>query len=139
MTKLHCPTCGVEIDEHEATTCLDAWVAERVMGWEKCNNWWMRPVDGEICRLVTAAHSGSWNPSQDIAAAWVLVEKVADLHGCQFSIERVGRPWEIKCGRYGAVVSGGDLWYERPDLTLAVYAPTAPLAITRAAIKAASG
>lgn len=27
-----CPTCGVSILEHPAGRCLDAWVAERVMG-----------------------------------------------------------------------------------------------------------
>ena len=33
--KIKCPTCGVEIDEHSAGRCLDAWVASVVMGWKE--------------------------------------------------------------------------------------------------------
>lgn len=29
---MNCPTCGLNIDEHPANRCLDAWVAEEVMG-----------------------------------------------------------------------------------------------------------
>lgn len=29
---MNCPTCGLDIDEHPANRCLDAWVAEEVMG-----------------------------------------------------------------------------------------------------------
>ena len=130
--KLCCPECGTHIDEHEAGECIDAWAAKDVMKWEHFN--W-RYIDSETKKDVSW-YAGDFAPSKRIAAAWVLVEKVADLHGCQFSIERVGKPWEIRCGKYGAVVSGGDLQYERPDLTLAVYADSAPLALTRAAIKA---
>ena len=125
--KLCCPECGTHIDEHPKGRCLDAWAGEDVMGYDYTGN---KPELKE--RWIGRPD----RYSSRIAAAWVLVEKVADLHGCQFSIERVGKPWEIRCGKYGAVVSGGDLQYERPDLTLAVYADSAPLAITRASIKA---
>jgi hypothetical protein len=38
-----CPRCGLEIIEHPANRCLDAWIAEAVTGWkakhqeDKCN------------------------------------------------------------------------------------------------------
>ena len=155
--KLCCPECGVHVDEHKATICLADWAAESVMEWLKAGLSWVEPNTGHvhitappwsletpIIRDINSvgdlfeisSHFEIWAPQSSITDAWELVEKVADLHGCQFSIERVGKPWEIRCGKYGAVVSGGDLQYERPDLTLAVYADSAPLAITRAAIKA---
>ena len=164
--KLCCPECGTHIDEHEAGECIDAWAAKDVMEWKYSADWnqiippeqkakpdemwseWYWEGYDEVKKPINENHVSGVSYggdsrtiiipkySTDIAAAWVLVEKVADLHGCQFSIERVGKPWEIRCGKYGAVVSGGDLQYERPDLTLAVYADSAPLAITRAAIKA---
>ena len=31
---MKCPHCKTEIDEHDANRCLDAWVAEGVMGWK---------------------------------------------------------------------------------------------------------
>lgn len=31
---MNCPHCEVHIDEHSASRCLDAWVAEIVMGWK---------------------------------------------------------------------------------------------------------
>ncbi|KKK65183.1 hypothetical protein LCGC14_2976710, partial [marine sediment metagenome] len=30
---MKCPHCQIEVDEHEANRCLDAWVAEVVMDW----------------------------------------------------------------------------------------------------------
>ncbi|KKK66418.1 hypothetical protein LCGC14_2964270, partial [marine sediment metagenome] len=31
---MNCPHCETLIDEHKATRCLDAWIAEYVMGWK---------------------------------------------------------------------------------------------------------
>ena len=31
---MQCPHCDIAITEHEASRCLDAWVAEVVMGWK---------------------------------------------------------------------------------------------------------
>lgn len=31
---MNCPHCEIDINKHEATRCLDAWVAEQVMGWK---------------------------------------------------------------------------------------------------------
>ena len=33
MTEPTCPHCDVGVRKHEASWCLDAWVAEKVMGW----------------------------------------------------------------------------------------------------------
>ena len=77
MDKLHCPECGIEIDEHPAGRCLDAWVAITIMNWKyapktdpKIKLWlyWRRP-DGML----------KYEPpeySTDIAAAWEVVEKM---------------------------------------------------------------
>ena len=79
MDKLHCPECGIEIDEHPAGRCLDAWVAITIMNWKyapktdpKIKLWlyWRRP-DGML----------KYEPpeySTDIAAAWEVVEKITE-------------------------------------------------------------
>ncbi len=80
---MKCPHCQTEVDEHEANRCLDAWVAEAVMGWQIRNNpdipsiveYW----DGT---LLTGLKYEYWREppyfSDDIAAAWEVVEKLND-------------------------------------------------------------
>lgn len=97
-----CPHCGTPITEHEATRCLDAWVAEAVTGWEadhyseKCNgtyfircgacgqqghgNCYGRGIDTiQIkCGENTACCDEAWMPeySQRIEDAWRVVEHI---------------------------------------------------------------
>lgn len=109
------------IDEMQAGPELDALVAERVMGWwatkDECSptgTWPYRPIsDPELY--------GSFCPSRSIAAAWEVVEKL----GPYFSVEQYpgGRAWAA---------------HFKTSYGTGAYAPTAPLAICRAALKAVS-
>jgi len=90
----------MRVDEMEAGRELDALVAEKVMGWEY-----------EARSL--------FRPSQDIAAAWEVVEKLKMC--CGYSHGR-GDPFAmLECEKFS---------------TLVVCADTVSLAICRAALKA---
>ena len=140
----------MKVDEMPAGRELDALVAEKVMGWR-----WFRPGDagedgypvdfwcdaagdltgwcdrpwpddteqwGDAPALFSAR--GTWQPSQNIEVAWEVVEKLA------------------RRGFIASVASdGADRWVADfaadPLVTVCTYAPTAPLAICRAALKAA--
>jgi len=30
---MNCPTCKTELSQHQVSRCMDAWVAEKIMGW----------------------------------------------------------------------------------------------------------
>jgi len=144
MDELRCPRCNETVDEHPANRCLDAWVAEVVMGlpprehairWEQ--GWTPEGDDGWSgfqCSYCDASektddpcvrHYSRW-----IAEAWEVVEKLSGLgvvsvasgddrlgglHMCEFI------PWGCYMGRGGL---------------LRIEADTYPLAICRAALKA---
>ena len=150
MTKLHCPTCGVEIDEHEAGDCLDAWAAEVVMGYEKLEVGYL-DTDSETVRQkelekwTEENHLWSvgeywidvdknfwtgvfqYTPSKDIAAAWTLLEKMARTH-----------TFTIGSGDGGVTVLAYPKDKEKYTNMSVSGNNAAPLAITRAAIKAVS-
>jgi len=125
---------GQEIDAMPAGVELDALVAEALgapCGHAKTT--WHRafyPDTGtyagynvEICDICDQADPESWPAySTDIAAAWPLVERygmiIAAPHGENCSCK--GRPW--RASRRGGTLAEGE---------------TAPLAICRAALKAA--
>ncbi len=116
-----------DVKQLVASRELDALVAERVMGWKK----WVpaRPESLPITSLATpcwedtdgrviAQHS--WNPSTEISAAWEVVEKLKqrDKDNTFFlEIEFYNNAWNCQIG--GSVEAS---------------APTAPLAICRAAL-----
>lgn len=101
---------------------LDALVAEKVMGWTRCDHrdledglWWCR---GDGAHIWPA----DWTPSTDIAAAWQVVERLVALTN-----------WEVQVfakrhARY--VVHASPFVVTEAD--------TAPLAICRAALAALS-
>lgn len=105
-------------DELEAGPQMDALVAEKVMGWSIRGELW-KDKRGTIRRSKSTFEqyepSIRWSPSTDIAAAWEVVEKMP--MGMWPSVD--GWVVEIPDG------SGDE-----------VEAPTAPLAICRAALKA---
>ena len=134
MTNLLCPHCDTSVDEHEAGRCLDAWVAEAVMGWrwEPAKDGWLvfTPDGEEVAWLETY---GGYGPkySTDIVAAWEVV-------GCSsLSLVKTKEGW--LAGQY-------DLEEEYLDVEFGVIdgrfsrgyatADIAPLAICRAALKA---
>ena len=96
---------------------LAAQVAERVMKWEHLAG------DTWVDREQNQVHP-NFRPDKHISAAWLVVEKTDLLDG--YSLEKDGD--EYVFGHYGEY--GFDPWTEF------VRAPTAPLAICRAALKA---
>ena len=125
---MNCPHCNVHIDEHPASRCLDAWVAEAVMKLDRVR---IDGTDGEaIFKRAPSTTSWGFVPifSTDISAAWQVVEKLAkqwpDLSiGSGWNKEGDGK-WSVGWGFDGH----GWEWTEPCE--------TAPLAICRAAIKA---
>ena len=78
---MECPYCGTSLEEHEATECFDAWVVERVLGWER----YISPTfEGRYaylvgCYLYTVSESalvGRFSPSTDLVAAHPVWEKL---------------------------------------------------------------
>lgn len=150
---MNCPHCNTHIDEHPASRCLDAWVAEAVMGWQPITHFHGSPIadgwtgfwDGEWFRWTECPESDEpdaselWLPSIDIAAAWQVVEKICN--------------WDIDDNMLTLMGQGPDIEMELPDSEesewwkaeisgtrgkIKAEAPTAPLAISRAAIMASS-
>jgi hypothetical protein len=78
----------MNIKEMEAGREMDALVAEKVMGWKECKRGWdtegkgheirMWTPDGELLPVLYLAKD-MWNPSTDIAAAWLVEERIAEL------------------------------------------------------------
>ena len=65
MDKLHCPECGVHIDEHPAGRCLDVWVAETI-------------GNKAVYEFPPGVMNNLPRYSTDIAAAWKVVEKITE-------------------------------------------------------------
>ena len=127
----------MKIDEIPAGREMDALIAEKVMGWKPVpiNHWlpegkgrgdkpclWLfnhHPQYGEQTRSMC-----DFRPSTDISAAWEVAERIYQK-GAQFSV-KIGRPggWRAWVG----LNVGSD-----------AVAPTAPLAICRAALKTVLG
>ena len=131
--KLNCPECGVEIDEHDAGRCLDAWVAEKIMD---DNPHWLG--DGIEVNILSIGESGDevLHYSTNIAAAWQVVEKMRDSGLCPTVYWDDGDDipdctgWQVCMAHYGNTEDEFRLYDG--------WASTAPLAICRAAIKAVS-
>lgn len=144
--KLNCPKCGVHIDDHEAGRCLDEWVitslpltiSQATIGvpkpicshashydtiWDNTGFWYCQPP------VYENDDAFEWQPiavSEDIAAAWQVVKKLQRI--CRIDIENY--KWVTKASNTVVRVYAVDFPSFRTE------APTAPLAICRAAIKA---
>lgn len=110
---------------------LDAAVAEEVMGWEPTQpnwkgTWFKRPDGKQVCTssmLEGTPMSGlvQWNPSINIVAAWTILTEI-DWWG-----------WEVNgAGDVGQV----SCWINPSGNPVNAKAETAPLAISRCALKA---
>lgn len=70
---INCPNCSNPIDEHEAGTCLDEWIAKDVMGFRQ-------HMISELVWVDESTHQyiqkKDWLPSTDIRAAWDVVKKL---------------------------------------------------------------
>jgi len=112
-----CPHCDTPIDEHPANRCLDAWVAEAVMGLTYVF------FDVELLERASQGRMAAYY-STDIAAAWQIIEKLRkqDMY-YKLGFNGDGLPYYIEAGFYEETLARAD---------------TAPLAICIAAIKALS-
>ena len=98
----------MNIDEMPAGTEMDRCVAEKVMGWDP-SEW----HQGQDCRR--------WKPSNDIAHAWEVVEKIRDRYAVSL---------------HAGILPSGFTPYAAMVKGIKSYADTAPLAICRAVLKA---
>jgi len=70
-----CPTCGVGIDSHEATHCLDIWVGDAVLKWERVHTVVKTSKEfGELDAIPTSR----LKPSQSDDDARVVIEDKFD-------------------------------------------------------------
>jgi hypothetical protein len=102
---------------------LDALIADKVMGWEKCNESYLY-FDGVIFRTLELTSYGKFEPSTDIADAWLVVEKLRD--------KNLEIHLESQYNSFGERV----YFCEFSNILVAKEAETAPLAICLAALKA---
>lgn len=116
-----------EIDAMEAGPEMDALVADRVMGWRVAE--WEDGCDyafdatGFAVKRLTGYAKKRWRPSIDMGAAWSVVEHIGLLdHAATLSHHPNEGGWWVDDNHNHAIQS---------------VAPTAPLAICRAALRAA--
>ena len=110
----------MDYDEMPAGCEVDSLVAEKVMGWRS-------GIINDACRVIRLPYEGpgweTWSPSTDISAAWEIVEKMGrpiEIKGLYSPPEK----WQVEVGGYTRTRSYGE---------------QLPLAICRAALKAAKG
>ena len=128
-----CPHCKVEINEHEATRCLDAWIAYKILGQsvELVDHEWpeYNEPDWIVVGEVSIGIPGIIGPlyvnkySTNIQAAWLLVTTTKEF----FEITRMTN-YEESPER--------DWWEVGFANSPSGFALTPELAICRAAIKA---
>lgn len=75
---MNCPTCGLDIDEHPANRCLDAWVAREVMGLTVCTCHIPLVSGLDIMRCMTCGGTVYPDYSTHIAAACEVVRYLSN-------------------------------------------------------------
>jgi hypothetical protein len=137
-SELKCPYCGTHIDEHEATRCLDAWVANKVLG-----IYVRKSVDdfGGFLPLMTCETMGSFagrreEPILYYSGEFLLMEALIDRM-CKRLAEFDESVQIIFID--DVVVCNLGITYDPYDVDTVEFwgqAKTAPLAMCRASIKA---
>ncbi len=146
---MKCPHCDTPIDEHEANRCLDAWVAETMMGYKKrvfagqsTDSLWDDERIFDVMESAGLTHTINDKAvhvpqySALIVAAW---EVVLDYTGRQYRVWLEGEDgfdWSRwYCAIYTPTADPiGEGRDESGDLNIRL--ASAPLAICRAALKA---
>lgn len=134
---MNCPHCETPIEEHKAERCLDAWVAEYVMG--LCSHFlefeWTDEKGDRYCECKkcgeTIKHPELKIYSTDISAAWRVIEAMNNEQ-----IQGHVGPTRLHRLKQCSGTSWGVIWCSDFGYTEEVFASTASLAICRAAIKA---
>ncbi len=123
---MQCPHCSVELQEHEASACLDAWVAVAIMSGVETMNfqeksecyWRFETPEGKVMLVDSKIRFlPRWSPSTRIADAWEVLDKF----------------YRFEVGTDGMIYLC-DIAHE-PKKKYLASAETAPLAICRAALK----
>jgi hypothetical protein len=126
---------------------LDGRVATEVMGWEPYSGGYYYGKDGHILVCLSGEPDGSrppWSPSTDIAAAFQVWERVVELlrqepNTSGIQIEQVQSWWQkdepAAMWRVN-IVEGNNGDPETMFVRFSIEAPTAPLAICKAALQA---
>lgn len=129
----------IDLDSIPAGAVLDRLVAERVMGWHDIGDGWWRESAEEhapqagVGGFSAATHGNSiyaeciFQPSEDIAHAWAVVERIRALGWLAVDIRSEREGWSCVCIRNPRQPSG------RVDRATA---DSAPLAICQAAVRA---
>jgi len=129
----NCPYCGTHIDDHPASPCLNAWVAEDVMEW-----WNVSEGDGwfgfHFVKIEGAAMP-VYDPvphfSDSIIAAWQVVEMLRQNYYVDIGVDDNGAQVQLDCLHVNNL--GNTRW--QLAFVGSTRANTAPLAICRTAIK----
>lgn len=121
----------------EELRAIDAEVAVKVFGWTREQVGLAEDCAGGSIAACNKMTTGPIPPySTEIAAAWMVVEKLSSMPGCRgIEVENAA----TQCGSWGCAV-----WWKDGVTFKSVHAyetlsPTAPLAICRAALKAVEG
>ena len=118
-------TCGIDINNHPASDCLNLLVAEKVMGWYVSPSGLVSSRNKPGDFVIDACEETPF--STDIAYAWLVVEKILELP-CSVNIQRDFH----SDGNHTACYIHE---YPRDDTPLIMaHAKTTPLAICRAAL-----
>ena len=142
---MNCPHCGVEISEHPASRCLDAWVAEAVMGVKMIEienhakfkgtpvtKYWVRDDSGRLPSLYSTSIAAAWEVREALHRKGVSIE----LMDCRLEAN-ADYAWAYEIYTYDnpdAVMDG--VQFGTYHYKLDGSADAAPHAISRAAIKA---
>jgi len=122
---------------------IDVLVAEKVMGWHKDYSWWANAEGDWMEKIEAEEYEPGFNPSEDIASAWQVVEKLFRVHKMTFSITlKDGDGWEAELAGWVNGISDIDTWGHHDEGSEVSFRgessrqETAPLAICLAALKA---
>jgi hypothetical protein len=131
-----------DIREMPAGPEMDALVAELVMGWrpyengrQYCDLSCGLPADRDVDDFIHYSCSyeipDDWSPSTDIAAAWLVIDKMRAA-GWWWKLESFGGP----TGGWSVVYEAWTDHMDNPELTRRIIwrAETVPLSICRAAL-----
>jgi len=126
MNTLHCPTCGVHIDEHESGRCLDEWVITSIgipkpiyahhsyvhfdPFYDNTGFWYCLPIydHGDVCEWHPIAVSASWGEAGKV------IEKIkhkqifslyCDENNCYCEIVMAGRAYQAKASAVPLAIS----------------------------------
>ena len=76
---MECPHCNTQVDEHDATGCMDAWVHESIFGWT-ADYVWLDPSKNTVGRWTHPVEEDYFGCpslySTYIEVAWLIVEEM---------------------------------------------------------------